>query len=45
MLEMVICKEVELVEEVPDVYAGEGIHLRERENAWKSASVSTRSQI
>jgi hypothetical protein len=30
MLEMVVCEEVELVEEVPDVYAGKRIHLRER---------------
>jgi len=27
---MIVCEEVELVEEVPDVYAGKRIHLRER---------------
>ncbi len=27
MLEMIIGEEIELVEEIPDVYAGEGIHL------------------
>jgi hypothetical protein len=27
MLEVIICEEVELVEEVSDVYAGERIHL------------------
>jgi hypothetical protein len=42
---MVICEEVELVEEIPDVYAGEGIHLGERKNAWESVFVSTRPQI
>jgi hypothetical protein len=40
MLEMVICEEVELVEKVPDVYAGERIHLRERQNTWDSGIVS-----
>jgi hypothetical protein len=37
VLKMVVRKEVELVEEIPDVYATEGIHLRERQDAWKPA--------
>jgi hypothetical protein len=41
MLEVIICEEVELVEEVSDVYAGERIHLRERENTWNAAIIST----
>jgi hypothetical protein len=45
MLKMVIGEEVELVEEIPDVYAGEWIHLRERKNAWESAAISIRARI
>lgn len=36
MLKMVIGKEVELIEEVPNVNAAQGIHLGEGQNTWKA---------
>ena len=36
MLEMVVGKEVELIEEVPNVDAAQRIHLREGQNAWEA---------
>ena len=39
MLEMIIREEVELIQEVPDINAAEGIHLRKREDAGESKFV------
>ena len=36
MLKMVIGKEVELIEEVPNVNAAQRIHLGEGQNTWKA---------
>jgi hypothetical protein len=41
VLEMVVGEEVELVEEVPDVYAGKRIHLRERQNTGDAGIISS----
>ena len=36
MLEMIVREEVELIQEIPDINATEGIHLRKGQHAWKS---------
>lgn len=41
VLEVVVGEEVELIEEIADVYAAEGIHLGEGENAGESKYVRT----
>jgi hypothetical protein len=40
MREIFIGKEIELVQEVADVDATQGIHLRKRQNTWKPKQVS-----
>ena len=36
MLEVIVGKEVKLVEEIPDIDAAQRIHLREWQNAWEA---------
>jgi translation elongation factor EF-Tu-like GTPase len=40
MPKVVVCKEVELIEEVSDIDAGQRIHLREGQNTWETIVVS-----
>lgn len=36
MLEMIVGKEIELIEKISNVYAAQGVHLRKWKDAWKS---------
>lgn len=36
MLEMIVGEEIELIEEISNVYAAQGVHLRKWKDAWKS---------
>jgi hypothetical protein len=36
VLEVIVGKEVELVQEIPDIYAAQGVHLGEGEHTGKS---------